>query len=105
VRPRTDPSGGAGGTTDAWLAGSPDSTVWSEAMFASVDLRPGQTRRETGTQSQGSSVRKTARLPVAIAGMHNHRGGVVKANLARFTVAVSLLATMALTLAAGLKWN
>jgi hypothetical protein len=29
----------------------------------------------------------------------------VKANLARFTVAVSLLATMALTLGAGLKWN
>ena len=29
----------------------------------------------------------------------------MKANLARFTVAVSLLATMALTLAAGLKWH
>ena len=29
----------------------------------------------------------------------------MKANLARFTVAVSLLATMALTLGAGLKWN
>jgi len=28
----------------------------------------------------------------------------VKANLARFTVAVSLLATMALSLGAGLKW-
>jgi len=33
-----------------------------------------------------------------------HRGGAVKANLARFTVAVSLLATMALSLGAGLKW-
>jgi hypothetical protein len=29
----------------------------------------------------------------------------VKSNLARFTVAVSLLATMALTLGAGIKWN
>jgi hypothetical protein len=29
----------------------------------------------------------------------------VKANLARFTVALSLLATMALTLGAGVKWN
>jgi hypothetical protein len=29
----------------------------------------------------------------------------VKANLARFTVAVSLLATMALSLGAGLKWQ
>jgi len=37
--------------------------------------------------------------------MHNQRGSVVKANLARFTMAVSLLATMALTLAAGLKWH
>ena len=29
----------------------------------------------------------------------------MKANLARFTVALSLLATMALTLGAGIKWN
>jgi len=29
----------------------------------------------------------------------------VKANLARFTVALSLLATMALTLGAGVKWS
>jgi hypothetical protein len=29
----------------------------------------------------------------------------VKAILARFTVALSLLATMALTLGAGVKWN
>jgi hypothetical protein len=28
----------------------------------------------------------------------------VKSNLARFTVALSLLATMALTLGAGVKW-
>jgi len=32
------------------------------------------------------------------------RGGAVKVNLTRFTVAMSLLATMALSLAAGLKW-
>jgi hypothetical protein len=29
----------------------------------------------------------------------------VKANLARFTVALSLLATIALTLGAGVKWD
>jgi hypothetical protein len=29
----------------------------------------------------------------------------VKANLARFTVALSVLATIALTLGAGLKWS
>jgi hypothetical protein len=38
-------------------------------------------------------------------GRTTNRGGAVKANLARFIMAVSLLATMALTLAAGLKWN
>jgi len=58
-----------------------------------------------GTQSQGSS-----REDRPVAGGHRSdtyvdRGGVVKANLARFTVALSLLATMAVTLAAGLKWN
>jgi hypothetical protein len=30
---------------------------------------------------------------------------LVKANLARFTMALSLLATIALTLGAGVKWN
>jgi hypothetical protein len=29
----------------------------------------------------------------------------VKANLARFTMALSILATMALTLGAGVKWD
>jgi hypothetical protein len=36
--------------------------------------------------------------------MHIIRGGAVKVNLTRLTVAVSLVATMALSLAAGLKW-
>ena len=42
-------------------------------------------------------------MPEVAAGLSDQRC-VVKANLARFTVAVSLLATMALTLGAGLKW-
>ena len=68
--------------------------------------RPGQTRRESGTQSQGSPLGKTARLPEAVAGTHTvNEVYVVKANLARFTVALSLLATIALTLGAGLKWH
>jgi len=58
-----------------------------------------------GTQSQGSSLGKAARLPESIAGTSPSRWCVVKANLARFTVALSLLATMALTLGAGLKWH
>jgi hypothetical protein len=43
-------------------------------------------------------------LPEAIAREPDNRGGDVKANLARFTVALSLLATIAMTLGAGLKW-
>jgi len=46
---------------------------------------------------------KTDRSPEAIAALID-RGGSVKANIARFTVALSLLATVALTLGAGLKW-
>jgi hypothetical protein len=44
-------------------------------------------------------------------GCRSHRGistkevHFVKANLARFTMALSLLATIALTLGAGVKWN
>jgi hypothetical protein len=37
--------------------------------------------------------------------MFDHRGDFVKAILARFTLALSLLATMALTLGAGVKWD
>jgi hypothetical protein len=69
-----------------------------------MDDRPGQTRRESGTQSQGSSLGKTARLPESVTGTQSIEVHAVKANLARFTVAVSLLATMALSLGAGLKW-
>ena len=35
----------------------------------------------------------------------DHEVVPVKANLARFTVALSLLATMAMTLGAGVKWH
>ena len=48
--------------------------------------------------------RETARPPVMIDWPHNHKVGAVKANLARFTFAVSLLATMAMSLGAGIKW-
>ena len=69
-----------------------------------MDHRPGQTRREAGTQSQGSS---SEDRPVA--GVPHQSSTIevitVKAILARFTLAVSLLATMALTLGAGVKWD
>ena len=82
------------------------STVWHiEAKFASWwTNRPGQTRREAGTQSQGSSSEDS---PVAGVPHNNSTLEVntVKANLARFTMALSILATMALTLGAGVKWD
>jgi hypothetical protein len=58
-----------------------------------------------GDAKPGIFLEKTARLPdVTETGCHTW-GGVVKAILARFTVVLSLLATMALTLGAGVKWN
>jgi hypothetical protein len=66
--------------------------------------RPGQTRREAGTQSQGSSP-KTARPPIHRCSINgSQKESIVKANLARFTAALALLASLALTLGAGLRW-
>jgi hypothetical protein len=66
--------------------------------------RPGQTRRETGTQSQGSSSEDSP-----VAGVRRSCSiievNLVKAILARFTLALSLLATLALTLGAGVRWD
>jgi hypothetical protein len=84
--------------------------------------RPGQTCREAGTQSQGSSdpVPKTARPPVAIDAAWRYEVQTVKANLARFTsspainwlqarygvvLVLVVLASLALTLGAGQKWD
>jgi hypothetical protein len=67
--------------------------------------RPGQTHREVGTQSQGifgRSTIKTARLPDQV--RTEVEGVLVKANLARFTTAIMLLASMALSLGAGMRW-
>jgi hypothetical protein len=58
-----------------------------------------------GDAKPGIFIREDRPVAGVIAGMQNHRGGAVKSNLARFTVAVSLLATMALTLGAGIKWQ
>jgi hypothetical protein len=68
--------------------------------------RPGQTRREAGTQSQGSSSRKTARLPVGSTknGRRLLKESNVKANLARFTGALAILASLVLTIGAGYRW-
>ena len=49
--------------------------------------------------------RKTARSPESLTSSSIIEVNTVKAILARFTLAVSLLATMALTLGAGVKWD
>ena len=81
MRPRTDPSGainpyyGHMSFRDACRHGSGRSDV----RFAPDPPSPAQGRTIPG-------------------------GAAMKANLTRITVAVSLVATMALSLAAGLKW-
>jgi len=47
---------------------------------------------------------KTARLPDLRQGSREREVPTVKANLARFTTAVALLASMAMTLGAGMRW-
>jgi hypothetical protein len=58
------------------------------------DAKPGVFLREDSPVAGGS-----------IALVRIIRGDFVKAILARFTLAVSLLATLALTLGAGVKWD
>ena len=70
--------------------------------FRSADC-PGQTRRKTGTQSQGSLVDRPATNPGAY--QQPEKEKPVKANLARFTWALMLLAVMALTIGAGMRWD
>ncbi len=47
---------------------------------------------------------ETARLPDRRCGLLQRGVVIVKANLARFTSAVAILATMALSLGAGIRW-
>jgi hypothetical protein len=76
-----------------------------EDLILLFETRPGQNRREAVTQSQGSA--HSADGPVAGAGMAklSLEGTLVKANLARFTFALALLASMALSLGAGMRWD
>jgi hypothetical protein len=47
---------------------------------------------------------KTARLPIAEHIVRDSKESTVKANLARFTGALALLASLALTIGAGVRW-
>ena len=77
--------------------------AWAKGL--PLNGRPGQIHREVETQSQGSWVvrRKTARPPDQVRIPHM-KESIVKANLARFTTALMLLATMAMSLGAGMRW-
>jgi len=66
--------------------------------------RPGQTRREAGTQSQGSPPGDRPAADPRVSDLHRE-GDIVKANLARFTWALTLLASLALTVGAGMRWD
>ena len=66
--------------------------------------RPGQTRREAGTQSQGSRKRPPGRRSRSDQ-LFVRRGSIVKAKLARFTWAVTVLASLALSVGAGMRWD
>ena len=48
---------------------------------------------------------KTARLPITERIRHDSKESSVKANLARFTGALALLASLALTIGAGVRWS
>lgn len=69
-------------------------------------LRTGQTRREAGTPSQAlaHSSHQIARLAEWVATTKFEVHGTVKANLARFSYALVVLATIALSLGAGKRW-
>ena len=50
-------------------------------------------------------LRKTARLPITERRPRDSKESTVKANLARFTGALALLASLALTIGAGIRWQ
>jgi hypothetical protein len=68
----------------------------------------GQTRREAATQSQGSprsAAGETARLPATRVSTKSRGEATVKQILARFTSILMVLASLALTLGAGIRWD
>ena len=79
---------------------------WSHetTSVSSLRDRPGQTRREAGTQSQGSPSGDRPAAEIGASGIPFREGEPVKANLARFTWAIMLLGSMALTVGAGIRW-
>ena len=76
-------------------------------MTTTTAVRPtscsGQTRRETGTQSQGSQVDRPAAGTQA-AGFTSEVYLEMKANLRRLIPATVAMLSMALALGAGMRW-
>jgi hypothetical protein len=69
-------------------------------------VRPGQTRREAGTQSQGPRLIGDGGRPVAGTDRDlSTRCTTVKERITRVTWALAILASMALSLSAGMRWS
>jgi hypothetical protein len=58
-----------------------------------------------GRKARDLRFREDEDRPAAVIGCGLSGGNAVKANLARFTVVLTLLASMALTLGAGFRWG
>jgi hypothetical protein len=103
----TPPNSGRGPVLNGY---SPVSRAFIDSSYettfvSQLNGRPGQTRREAGTQSQGSLHRDRPaadlRAPSPVFGKEYQ----MKANLARFMQAIMLLGAMALTVGAGIRWS
>ena len=57
-----------------------------------------------GRKAKGSRARRPGCRLKSVSGL-SQKENIVKANLARFTLALMLLASMALTIGAGMRWD
>jgi len=79
--------------------------VWPEGERSSIGpIVQGKPVVRRGRKAR-DLLRKTARPPITgERRLDSHKESIVKANLARFTGVMALLASLALTLGAGLRW-
>ena len=96
-------SDGATGTSGRWDPYRDVRTVHVEDERPPLEVRPGQTRREAGRKARIFRS-KTARPPVPRVNCLQPGVLPVKSILARFTWVLALVASMALTLGAGMRW-
>lgn len=106
--PDNSPEGAAAAGTSSPLGpGAPAATIDPEGRRPSARTTvQGKPAARRGRKARDLP-RETARPPVTRVHRLFHRKGdrIVKANLARFTWALTLLASLALTVGAGMRWN